>query len=222
MLDRTLAEQEKIRFKSVIEASEQERKRIAGDLHDSINSMLSSAKLNMSGLEDDINKNSKIDKQLLNNSINLIDEAFHEVRNISHNLMPDSLTRLGLIPALKDHIRKINQSHQLKIKLDFPPKPGKRLEEKIEIALFRIIQESLNNIIKHACATHAEIKINKKNSSFTIMIRDNGKGFDTGLLEHNPGIGWKNIYSRIAMINGKIEVNSKPGNGTIIKLYIPI
>ncbi len=221
VIEHTLAEQEKIRFKSVIEASEQERKRIAGDLHDSINSMLSTAKLNMTGLEDDLQKHSDIDKKLLNNSINLIDEAFNEVRNISHNLMPGSLTKLGLFPALKDLVRKINQSHKLDIKLDYPELDN-RLEETVEIALFRIVQESINNTIKHAGANEAEIKIEKNNNFLFVVIKDNGKGFNPDILEHDAGIGWKNIYSRIGMINGKIEIDSKPGKGTIIKLSIPL
>lgn len=219
-IEKTIAEQEKLRYSAVIEASEHERKRIAGDLHDSISYMLSTAKLNMSGLEDDLKSKKGFDKELLFNSLKLIDEACTEVRNISHNLMPGALTKLGLIPALKDLVRKTNQSHQIKIKFE-KVELNERLEESIEIALYRIIQELINNILKHADASAAELKIESKSDILTVTVKDNGKGFNTEILKLNSGIGWKNIYSRAEMIGGKVNIESKKGNGTKIKINVP-
>lgn len=220
-IERTLAEQEKLRFMAVIEASEQERIRIASDLHDSISYMLSIAKLNMSGLEDNLHKFPEVDQSLLCSSLNLIDDACSEIRNISHNMMPGSLTKLGLIAALKDLIFKVDKSNHLEIILESFGLE-ERLSEKIEIALFRIIQECINNIIKHAVATKTDIKINRLNGMLLVSISDNGKGFNKAILEQNSGIGWKNIYSRVGMINGKVELNSKTGIGTSINIQIPL
>lgn len=216
-----ISEEQQLRFMSVIEALEMERKRIAGDLHDSLGYMLSTVKLNLSGMEEGINNKDENHIRFYNNALELIDNACAEVRTLSHNLMPASLRRLGLIAGLKDMIRKINDSGKLIIQYDIV-EIKQRIEEKKEIAIYRIIQELCNNIIKHANADKALINIKINNSIFIATIQDNGKGIMPENLEKETGIGWKNIYSRVEMLNGKVEIDFNYKNGTSIKLNIPI
>ena len=217
---RLVAELEKERFKAVIEAQEMERKRIAGDLHDSVGQMLSLSKLQLSEIMDSSNMYSPEHEQMLERSTRIIDEACQEVRNISHNLMPGPLIRLGLPAAVKDLVRKINASN--KIHVSFASNLyDSRLNENIEISVYRIIQEIFNNILKHAQATEIGISlIRQAEEKLELSITDNGIGFDTGEIIKSSGIGWKNIYSRLAIINGTLNINSKKNSGTCIEIKV--
>jgi two-component system, NarL family, sensor kinase len=219
---RTLAHLEKERFKAVIEAQEMERKRIAGDLHDSVGQMLSLSKLNLSEIIDSSNKYSPEHENMLARSAQIIDEVCQEIRNISHNLMPGPLIRLGLMSAVRDLVRKINSSNKIHVSLS-DNLDDVRFDEKVEISVYRIIQEILNNILKHAKASEIDISLNKQNEGkLELLITDNGIGFDTGKIVKSNGIGWKNIYSRLAIINGTMIVNSikNHGTGIDIKVYL--
>ncbi|MBV5342495.1 hypothetical protein JZU68_02395, partial [bacterium] len=128
---------EKLRFKAVIESEEKERKRIAEELHDGLGQLLSTAKMNVASLDDAVAQSDEEDKVVFQTSLNLIDEAVSEVRNISHNLMPGALIKLGLIPAISDLVKKINTSGKMKIVFDYDPN-FEKLNETTEIAIFRI------------------------------------------------------------------------------------
>lgn len=211
-------ERQKERFKAIIEAEEKERIRIAKELHDGLGQILSTAKLNVSGMEENIAED---DKTLLQNSMTLIDEACEEVRNISHNMMPSVLTRLGLIPALRELSGKINDAGQINVTLrvsDF----SDELNEALKISIYRIIQEILNNTIRHAHASKILIQIAQKENILDVTIRDNGIGFNTDNIENAKGIGWKNIFTRVSMLSGAININSviKEGTETTIKLPV--
>lgn len=219
-LNQKYAELEKARFKAVLEAQEIERKRIAGDLHDSVGQMLSLSKLHLSEIMEISMHHNKEHEQLYQRSIQLIDEACQEVRNISHNLMPGPLIRLGLLAAVKDLIRKINLSGKIIVSLE-SNLADNRFDEKIEISLYRIIQEIFNNIIKHANATEIGINILQENDKkLELVVIDNGKGFDTSEINQSSGIGWKNIYSRLTIINGLMKVDSVKNSGTNINIQV--
>jgi len=220
-LSKSLIEQQKLRYSAVIDAEEKERKRIAEDLHDSLGQMISTARLNISSIEDDIKFEDKDDYDILNTAIGLLDESCQEIRNISYNIMPNALIKLGLIPAIEELVNKINKSLQIKILIntsDFE----ERISETYEIAVYRIIQEIISNIIKHAGATIVNIDITKSKGQVKLCIHENGKGFDTSNIEKSSGLGWKNIYSRTIMMNGELTVFSKPGMGTTINFSFPI
>lgn len=208
-----LAEEQKLRFKSVIEAEEKERSRIAQELHDGLGQMLSTARLNVAGLEDSIIPE---DKEWLDKSLKIIDDACIEVRHISHNMMPSALIRLGLIPAIHELVNNINSSKQFKI--DFNTNVKESLGSSLDITIYRIVQEVLNNMIKHSKADKINVGINKNDADLTINMKDNGIGFDTDKLKDSKGIGWKNIFSRVNMMDGTIKVESEPQKGT--KVYI--
>ncbi len=203
------------RLKAIIETEEKERKRIARELHDGLGQMLSTARLTVSGLEESENEE---DKSRIRKSLKIIDAACEEVRHISHNMMPGALIQMGLIPALDDLVETINASGQLEV--DFNTNIKEPIGESVEIAIYRIVQEVCNNIIKHAKAKNIGITIFKNIQIIDIEIKDNGIGFSTELIDKSMGIGWKNIYSRISSLNGTIKVDSVINKGTTIKIQI--
>lgn len=203
-------------FRAIVEAEEKERVRIAKDLHDGLGQILSTAKLNIVSLDESIPEE---DRKLFDNSIHLVDQAVSEVRNVSHDLMPGVLIELGLGSALQQLIDKINDSKILNIV--FNNDLQGRLSSSSEIALYRVVQEVVNNMIKHAEAKQIEIKIKQNSNEILLQITDDGKGFDLKELEKQKGIGWQNIFSRIKMLQGKVELDSRIGFGTKVKINIP-
>ncbi len=208
--------QEKLRFKAVIDSEEKERIRIAKELHDGLGQLLSSAKLNISSLEDGIPEE---DEYLLENSLKIIDEAVTEVRNISHNLMPATLMSYGLIEAIGVLVNKINDSKQIGISFN-NENFNATLEIETKIALYRITQEVINNMLKHSQAKNIDIRLSNFENRVSLAIKDNGIGFNTAEIKNSKGIGWQNIYSRVSILNGEINVNSHLGNGTEIFIEI--
>jgi two-component system, NarL family, sensor kinase len=216
-----LAQQQKEWFKGLVEAENKERKRIASELHDGLGQLLSTAKLNVQCIEDTIKNAPEDEKKNYDISLALIDEACTEVRNISHNLMPGTLTKLGLVKALKDVAKVINQAGKTAVAFNYDENlPA--MDEQIEIGIYRIAQEILNNILKHAHASKVEIALNHQNSRLNLMIRDNGIGLDKKKLEKSEGIGWKNIQSRINLLSGKLDFKSNKGKGTEFLISIPV
>jgi len=211
--------QEKLRYKAVIESEQKERKRVAQELHDGLGQLLSTTKMNIAGLDEAILNSDNEDKEMYKNSILLIDEAVVEVRNISHNLMPGALIKFGLLSALKDLVKKVNTAGKLKLDFVYDENLGK-LSETSEIAIYRIVQEVLNNTIKHSGANSARIEFKRKEKKLFIEISDNGKGMDISKIDESKGIGWKNIYSRVDILNGNIKIISEKGKGT--KLFIDL
>jgi signal transduction histidine kinase len=208
--------QQRDSFRVIIEATEKERKRVAEDLHDGLGQLLSTAKLNLTAIEtDDIEENKN-----LNTSIAIIDEACQEIRHISHNMMPGTLIRLGLVSAVKEQARKINASGKILVTVSVSGFET-RMDESREIALYRVIQELLNNAIRYANATDVEIKLEQLADGYLFSIKDNGKGFDPKVLELGKGIGWRNIRSRVDLLQGNIDLKTAPGKGTVLNIWIP-
>jgi signal transduction histidine kinase len=212
-----LAEAEKLRFKDVIEAEEKERSRIAQELHDGLGQLLSTARLNVAGLEDSVIKEDKPD---LDRALKIIDDACIELRSISHNMMPSALIRLGLIPAINELVNNVNATKALKI--DLTSNVDSSLGKSLDITVFRVIQEVLTNMIKHAKADHITISINKNSSELEISMKDNGIGFDTDKLKDSRGMGWKNIFSRVSMLDGSIKLESEPKKGTFVYINLKL
>lgn len=216
-IDRIVSTQQKIYFNTALEAQEKERKRIASDLHDSVGQMLSLIKLNVSELNDSICSKSEEYEDLLKRSLTIIDKACTEVRTISHNLMPGSLISLGLIPASRDLIRTINESTNINVTLETQIN-GQRFEEKIEIAFFRILQELINNSIKHSNASDVVVNFSLTDNKLKMTIKDNGIGFDINSANKGNGIGWKNINSRLSVINGQLNINSEKNWKSVVSV----
>jgi signal transduction histidine kinase len=212
-----LAEEEKKRFRAIIEAEERERSRIAQELHDGLGQMLSTARLNVAGLEDSITEE---DREWLGKSLRSIDDACVEVRHISHNMMPSALIRLGLMPAIQELVNNINTSKSLKVNLE--ANVSGSLGKSLDITIYRIIQEVLNNMIRHSKADRIHLDIHRGNETLHINIKDNGVGFDASKLKESKGMGWKNIFSRVSMMNGDINVSSEPSRGTAVFIRLKL
>lgn len=203
------------RMNAIIETEERERKRIAEELHDGLGQLLSTARLNISGVESPLPEK---DAQLWKNSLALLDEACSEVRSISHNMMPGALIRSGLIEAVNDLANKISDSG--KIQVAFNTELEQRFPETVEIAVYRIVQEILNNMIRHSGADKITIDMEIVNERLQLQIADNGRSFDVSTIASSEGIGWKNIYSRVEILNGEIDVKSEKGKGTSVFLSV--
>lgn len=218
----TLRQQE-LRSKAVIKAEEKERTRIARELHDGIGQQLSAAKMNISGLRGAIKITQPEEELMLQNALDLLDESVKEVRSVSHSMMPNALVKSGLVSAVREFINKISSSGNLKINLEIIGLKD-RMEAQVENILFRILQEVVNNIIKHAGASEVGIQFIKHEKELTILVEDNGVGFDVGkqLSETQTGIGLRNIASRVAFLNGEVIFDSFPGKGTTVTIEIPL
>jgi signal transduction histidine kinase len=220
-MDAELLRQQELRSNAIIEAEEKERTRIAKELHDGIGQQLSAAKLNISGLQALLNTNSSKEKVMLQNAIDLIDESVKEVRVVSHSMMPNALIKSGLVSAVKEFINKISSSGSLKINLEIVGLAD-RMEQTIETVLFRVLQELVNNIIKHSKATEVSIQLIRHENELTVLIEDNGAGFNVEqALSKDNGIGLKNIQSRVAFLNGQVFFDSHLNKGTTVTVEIP-
>ncbi len=214
------ANQKEQTAKSVIDAEERERKRIAGDLHDGIGQMLSAAKMNLSALQEGLHFDQVEQSMFFNRTQDIIDECCKEVRTLSHQMMPDALLKNGLASAVGEFVSKIDSS-RLKVNLHTYGLP-QRMEETLEILLYRIIQECVNNVIKHSGANSLDIQIIKDEKEVSITIDDNGKGFNMAHQENFEGIGLKNIKSRVEYLNGSVNFDSTEGRGTHVHVEIPL
>jgi len=207
-----LAKQENLRYKSIIETELNERKRIAQDLHDSLGQTISAIRMQTAVLP--IYQDQKPDHEKL---LKQVDHAYDELRNISHNIMPDTLIKLGLVPAIRELISDLNIDNVLSIEVK-AEEPITPLTEDQNINLYRIVQEILSNTIKHAQASMIRVILENKNKKIALRIKDNGKGMDPKTIKNSTGMGWKNILSRVTLISAKMDVQSKPNQGTTVSI----
>lgn len=207
--------------RAAAEAEIQERKRIGQELHDGLGQMLSAARLNMSALQQKDSLPDERRKELLETAIEVVDAAFSELRNISHNLAPSVLTTKGLADALKDMADQINKTSHIRVQLQLYGLNGK-MDAIIENTLYRALQELLNNTIKHAGAKTFSAQVVKSNEAITVMVEDDGKGFDEKNMLIIPGGGLSNIRSRIENLKGDFFIDSMENRGTIISIVIPL
>lgn len=220
-LDIEIALQKEIRTKAILDAEEKERRRIAQDLHDGVGQLLSAAKLNLSNLESKITTHDEAQKLAMQNALSLVDDSVKEVRAVSHNMMPNTLIKLGLASAIREFITKLGNAPSLKVDLEIIGLDS-RLENQLETVLYRVIQEIVNNIIKHAKASHISMQIIKHETELNVLIEDNGVGFDTSNIENYEGIGLKGIQTRIEYLNGSVHFDSTIGRGTTVIIDVPL
>jgi signal transduction histidine kinase len=195
---------------AVFETQESERKRLAEDLHDSVGQVLSAIKLNLHRL--DKSGTPRGTQTLLADTRKLADEVIEEIRNIIHNVLPPVLTDYGLIEALESLCVKVEQTTDVKV--NFTKRLDQlRFQPDIELAFYRIAQELFSNAIKHSGANVINLSLVKDGGWLIMEFKDNGKGFNIDAVKH--GFGLKNLESRVQLINGEINVYTKPQNGTI-------
>ncbi|OIR06953.1 signal transduction histidine-protein kinase/phosphatase DegS [mine drainage metagenome] len=215
----TLRKTEELAAKSILEAEENERERIASDLHDGVGQLMSVAKMNLSAIENEIPFINDEQKNQFEKVISLVDESCKEVRTVSHNMMPNALLKTGLANAVRTFLDNVNNK-AIKINL-YSEGLNERIDSNTEIILYRVIQEAVNNVIKHANATQLDITLIKDDATVSATIEDNGQGFDVAELKKKDGIGLKNIQSRIAYLKGTVDWDSQIGKGTAIIINVP-
>jgi two-component system, NarL family, sensor kinase len=209
-------------FNTIANFQDQERKRIAQDIHDSVGSILSTAKLKLSGIDTATLQMDLHQKEQYSSVIYLLDEAVSELRNISHNIMPAALSRLGLTAALQNLFDRLKGVSALEVQFSVYGLNG-RLEESIEIMVYRIVLELVNNVVKHAQAKTVTVQLIEYPDHINIAVEDDGVGFTLDKVKREQkGIGLTNIISRIESVKGRIEIDSHEGQGTSILLDIPL
>lgn len=196
---------------AVIETEEKERKRFATDLHDSIGPLLSSINLYLSALAK--SNLSDRNEQIITASREIVNETLVNIKEISNNLSPHVLNDFGLVNAIHSFINKINLSKSINISLDSKNLES-RLNQQVEVVIYRVVTELINNTIKHAEANNIQITLSKENSSLNLIYLDDGKGFDPQEIStETSGMGLYNILSRIRSLNGTHSIQSNPETG---------
>ena len=217
---RTELKQQNIATTAIIETEEKERKRIAQDLHDSVSQLMMAAKINLTVVGNEIPFSSDLQKGRFEKAIHLVDEGFKEVRTISHNMMPQALLESGLALVIKQFIENFENDS---IKVNFFSKGFEaHFDDTIETILYRILQECVNNVLKHAKASRLDISLIRDEANISLTIEDNGSGFEMSDKEKYRGMGLKNLQNRVNFIKGKIEIDSQPGRGTLVSVYVPV
>ncbi|HTE08661.1 MAG TPA: sensor histidine kinase, partial [Flavitalea sp.] len=211
----TISRQRQI-TEATIMAQERERAEIGRELHDNINQILTTTKmyLDMALTEKDISE------ELTIKSHSNISTAIEEIRSLSKSLVPPSLGDIGLRAAVQDMINNLKVSPKLTITLKTTGIAKAVIPGNIQLMVFRIVQEQMNNVLKHSQATIAEVKLALAKHLLVVTVTDNGVGFDPKT--KTKGIGLSNIASRAEVHKGEMEVISSPGEGCILKISIPI
>lgn len=220
-IEELLKTQELKSIHAMIDGQEKERKRIAQDLHDRLGSMLSVVKIHYKSVEENLEKMKADSKIQYEKANELLDEACVAVREISHNMVSGVLTKFGLIPALHELKQNVENTGELEIELvDYGF--DDRVANETEINIYRIIQELISNIMKHANAKEVSIQLLKKETNINITVIDDGDGFNTHVIKNFSGMGIKGIQSRVENLQGEVVFDSGKGNGTTVTIDIPI
>ena len=219
-LQTEIMKQQDLSTRAVLKAEEDERERIARELHDGVGQMMSAAKMNLSSFETDLHLQTEKQKIAYGRIVDLVDESCREVRSVSHQMMPNALLKKGLASAISEFVDKID-NRILKVDL-YSEGLNERIDSAVETVLYRVVQECVNNVIKHSGANHLDISLIKDSDGISVTIEDNGKGFDTSNPEKFEGIGLKNIRTRIQYLKGTVDFDSTPGNGTLVAIHVPV
>ncbi|WP_025667699.1 sensor histidine kinase [Aquimarina megaterium] len=220
--EKLLKEQELAAIDAMISGQEKERQRLANELHDNLGSTLATVKLHFQHLQNN-RDNPKVEhvEELYTKTNALLDEAYQKVRTIAHEKNSGVMANQGLLPAIKNLAKQVSNGDGLHIEIqDYGLE--ERLDNTLEISIFRMIQELITNTIKHAEASEIHISLTNHDSLLNIIIEDNGKGFDAKILPKKEGMGLRNIEKRVEHLEGTFEIDSTIGKGTNIIINIPI
>lgn len=215
-INKMKAEQQEEILRNIMQAQEKERKRIAQDLHDEVGAMLSVVKMNVGRIES--KSTDEIPQKLAGETKTYLGDVITQVRRISRALMPPSLEKLGLSFALEELVNWINKSDQVKVDIEKSGEPF-RLAPKKELSIFRIVQELINNALKHSQAKCISVKMRFTPNYMAVSVADDGIGFEPEKLK-STGLGLKNLESRAEMMGADYKMKSFPGNGTFAILRI--
>jgi two-component system, NarL family, sensor kinase len=205
---------------AMLKGQEEERSRIAKDLHDGLGSLLSGTKLSFMNVRENVvltpESNALFDK-----SLSMLDNTIGDLRKVAQNLMPEALVKFGLHEALRDFCNTIQSSTDVKVVYQqFGEK--RKLNNTAEVFIYRMVQELVANIIKHAGASEIMVQLMMDEDATSLTVEDNGKGFDKGILQYKKGAGIRNITYRVQYLNGTLDIDTNPGAGTSVNIQLPI
>lgn len=195
----------------IIKGEETERQRLARDLHDGLGGMLSGVKLSLSSMKGNAIVSEQSVKEF-DHALDMLDASIKELRRVAHNMMPEALIRSGLKDALSDFCSSLNESCPMNISFQFVG-TFQRTKSELEINCFRIVQELVNNALKHSQATELVVQMIQEPDRLCLIVQDNGVGFDPEIVKQQKGMGITSVKSRVELMNGTIDVASKPGQG---------
>ncbi|MCO6493674.1 MAG: sensor histidine kinase, partial [Phaeodactylibacter sp.] len=219
-IDNLLRNQEVTTAYARIEGQDEERRRIAQDLHDGLGSMLSTVKLYFSAIDAKIGLMHLESREQYGKANQLLDEACEEVRRVAHEMHAGTLKKFGLKAQLEDLAETINSSTRVKVELVTHKLDG-RLDTQLEVNIYRIIQELTSNVLKHAKASKLSIELNLFEKIIHILVEDNGVGFKESAAMEKGGLGLSGINKRVNALNGKVDIDSVAGRGTSVSIDIP-
>ncbi len=203
-------------LKTKLEIQEQTFQNISQEIHDNIGQTLSFIKLNINTVSYDI---SDPDKEKLNESKNLLTKVIQDLRDLSKTLNTDFIKEIGLVKAIEQQLQILQKSGVYKTQLMVTGEAFE-LSLQLKLVVFRVVQEALNNAVKHSDASSLNVSINYQSEKLVITVNDNGKGFDIKELESNKGIGFRNMVNRMQLIKGSVKVNSTSGKGTSVIIQL--
>lgn len=215
-VENLLKEQELVSIDAMIAGQEKERQKVAGELHDDLGSLMATIKLHF----DNVQVSQK--DPALQSARKLLEEAYQKVRGMAHHKHSGVMSDQGLLPAIKKMARTISETNALTVTVeDFGM--GERMENSLELSIFRMIQELMANVIKHAEASQVTIQLTQHEENLNIIVEDNGKGFDrTKLNKEQSGMGLTTIEKRVEHLEGNFTIDSVLGKGTSILIDIPV
>lgn len=202
----------------MLKGQEEERNRIAKDLHDGLGSLLSGTKLSFMNVKENLLL-SPIHATMFDKSLSMLDNTISDLRKVAHNLMPEGLVKFGLQETLKDFCEAIQSTTGVKI-LYQQYGEERRLDSTAEVFIYRIVQELVNNAIKHSGATEILVQLTLSATKTSITVEDNGRGFDASILSQARGAGMSNIQYRMQYFHGTMDLVTAPGKGTSVNLEL--
>jgi two-component system, NarL family, sensor kinase len=205
---------------SMLKGQEEERRRLAKDLHDGLGGLLSGVKFSLNNMKDNLIITPD-NMTVFERSLDMLDTSIRELRRVAHNMMPEMLSKFGLDEAITEYISTINATKLVAVKYQSHGMSA-RIDKSAEIIIYRIIQELLNNIMKHSGATEAFVQLIKEEARLNIVVEDNGKGFEISQAVNTESAGLKNIQSRVDYLKGQLEIHSEPGKGTLVNIEFNI
>ncbi|MFL5766179.1 MAG: sensor histidine kinase [Bacteroidia bacterium] len=206
-------EQQREVLNAILITQEKERERIGEDLHNGTGQLLYAALIKLELIE--TNKKNRV---ILSEAGKIITEAIKDIRSVSFQLIPSVLRDFGLPAAIGEMIKRLN-SARFKITLEIVGLE-KRLSDEIEFSIYRIVQELLNNCLKHSCATEIKVKLTSTEKIIIVEVSDNGKGFCSGLPNLQRGVGLQSVSNRVKLLQAKMDISSSIGSGASVKIYI--
>ncbi len=220
----TIDEANRLRATQILNAMEEERKRIARELHDETSQVLTSLLISLAILEESITTSEA--RARIGDTRKLAHQTLRAIRNLSIDLRPSALDDLGLLPALRWYVKEYQQKFTIEVDLQATAFK-ERLPAEMETALYRIIQESLTNVARHAHAHKVSIALKEDADAVYATISDDGIGFDAEQLQRTPGPGQERgwglvgMHERASLLDGSLVIDSQPGSGTIVRVRIP-